>query len=202
MAEAKSTTPTAGAAASAAEAAVLAPVAPPRTAVIALGSVVMGDDGAGAAALGVLEAGWELPDAVDRIDLGTPGPYFAEYVRGYDALIVIDALRTPGSPGEVKRFDDEELRRTPSGPRLTPHVLDLGEALAALDFEGCRPRRVVAVGVVPERVRAGTELSPVVSGALPVMAAIVARELEGWGFPVPRREHAEVVAPWWGSGAA
>jgi hydrogenase maturation protease len=173
------------------------PPASPRTAVVALGSVVMCDDGAGAAALGVLEAGWELPEAVDRLDLGTPGPYFAEYVRGYDALIVMDALRTPGAPGEVKRFDEEELRRTPSGPRLTPHVLDLGEALAALDFEGCRPRRVVAVGVVPERVRAGTELSPVVSGALPVMAALVARELEALGFAAPRRERPEISAPWW-----
>jgi hydrogenase maturation protease len=179
-----------------------APAAASRVAIVALGSVVMGDDGAGAAALAELEAGWELPDAVDRIDLGTPGPYFAEYVRGYDALIVMDALRTPGAPGEVKRFDEEELRRTPSGPRLTPHVLDLGEALAALDFEGCRPRRVVAVGVVPERVRAGTELSPVVRGALPVMAGIVARELEALGFAAPRRACPQAAVSWWVSGEA
>jgi hydrogenase maturation protease len=162
----------------------------------------MGDDGAGAAALAELEAGWELPDEVDRIDLGTPGPYFAEYVRGYDALIVMDALRTPGAPGEVKRFDEEELKRTPSGPRLTPHVLDLGEALATLDFEGLRPRRVVAVGVVPERVRAGTELSPAIRAALPVMAGIVVRELEALGFAAPRRERPETVVRWWVSEAA
>ncbi len=179
-----------------------APARLPRTAVIALGSVVMGDDGAGAAALAELEAGWELPEAVDRIDLGTPGPYFAEYVRGYEALIVMDALRTPGAPGQVKRFDEKQLKATPAGPRLTPHVLDLGEALATLDFEGCKPERVVAIGVVPETVRAGTELSPAIRAALPEMAELVARELEALGFDAPRRERPAAPVVWWTAGDA
>jgi len=157
----------------------------------------MGDDGAGAAVLAALEAGWELPGELDRMDLGTPGPYFAEYVRGYDALIVIDALRTPGPPGTVRTFDENELRDTPSGPRLTPHVLDLGEALAALDFEGARPARVRVVGVVPERVRAGTELSPTIAAAIPAMAEIVAAMLGELGFDVRRRASPVTAPAWW-----
>ena len=92
---------------------------PPRTAVVALGSIVMGDDGAGAAVLAELEAGWELPEALDRIDLGTPGPYFAEYVRGYENLVVIDALRSPGAPGSIRTFNESNLARVPAGSRLT-----------------------------------------------------------------------------------
>jgi hydrogenase maturation protease len=175
----------------------LTPAAPLRTAVVALGSIVMGDDGAGAAVLAALEAGWRLPDEVDRMDLGTPGPYFAEYVRGYDALIVIDALRTPGPPGTVRAFDETELRDTPCGQRLTPHVLDLGEALAALDFEGVRPTRVRVVGVVPERVRAGTELSTTVATAVPEMADAVVRTLRDWGFDAPRRAAPAAADRWW-----
>jgi hydrogenase maturation protease len=175
----------------------LTPAAPLRTAVVALGSIVMGDDGAGAAVLAALEAGWQLPDELDRMDLGTPGPYFAEYVRGYDALVVIDALRTPGPPGTVRTFDENELRDTPSGPRLTPHVLDLGEALAALDFEGARPSLVRVVGVVPERVRAGTALSPTVAAKVPEMAEEVARTLRDWGFDVRRRAVPAADARWW-----
>jgi len=173
------------------------PAAPLRTAVVALGSIVMGDDGAGAAVLAALEAGWELPAELDRMDLGTPGPYFAEYVRGYDALVVIDALRTPGAPGTVRAFDEHELRDTPCGPRLTPHVLDLGEALATLDFEGLRPARVRVVGVVPQRVRAGTELSPTVAAAVPAMAEAVAGTLRDWGFDVTRRAAPAADVRWW-----
>lgn len=175
----------------------LTPAAPLRTAVVALGSIVMGDDGAGAAVLSALEAGWQLPDELDRMDLGTPGPYFAEYVRGYDALIVLDALRTPGAPGTVRTFDETQLRDTPTGQRLTPHVLDLGEALAALDFEGARPAHVRVVGVVPERVRAGTELSATVAAAIPAMAEAVAAMLGELGFDVRRRAAPAVDHPWW-----
>jgi len=157
----------------------------------------MGDDGAGAAALSALEAGWELPQEVDRLDLGTPGPYFAELVRGYEALVVIDALRTPGEPGTVRSFTEDELRLVPAGPRLTPHVLDLGEALAALEFEGCRPDHVHVVGVVPERVRAGTELSATVAAAVPVMAERIAAALRELGHAVAPRPEPAVAASWW-----
>jgi hydrogenase maturation protease len=170
---------------------------PPRTAVVALGSVVMGDDGAGAAALAALESGWELPETVDCLDLGTPGPYFAEHVRGYDALVVVDALRTPGEPGTVRTYGESELSLASTGPRLTPHVLDLGEALATLDLEGLRPAIVRVVGVVPERVRAGTELSPRVAAAIPDAAAAIARELAALGLVPERRARPLAPATWW-----
>jgi len=172
---------------------------PPRTAVVALGSIVMGDDGAGAAVLAELEAGWELPEALDRIDLGTPGPYFAEYVRGYENLVVIDALRSPGAPGSIRTFNESNLARVPAGSRLTPHVLDLGEALAALEFEGAAPKRVRVVGIVPEVVRAGTELSPTVRDAVPEAAEAVAEALEALGWAPIRRDRPETARAWWNS---
>lgn len=175
---------------------------PPRTAVVALGSIVMGDDGAGAAVLAELEAGWELPEALDRVDLGTPGPYFAEYVRGYENLVIIDALRSPGDPGTIKTFNESTLTRVPAGGRLTPHVLDLGEALAALEFEGAAPKRVRVVGIVPAVVRAGTELSPAVHEAVPQAAEAVVEALQALGWnPVRRAERAPAEA-WWSDDAA
>lgn len=169
----------------------------PRTAVVALGSIVMGDDGAGAAALAELEAGWELPPEIDRLDLGTPGPYFAEYVRGYEALVVVDALRCAEAPGTIRTFAEDELNLVPAGPRMTPHVLDLGEALATLEFEGLRPREVRVVGVVPASVRAGTGLSDTVTAAVPRLAAALAEQLRELGFDLRRREKAAVADTWW-----
>jgi len=172
-------------------------VTPPRTAVVALGSIVMGDDGAGAAVLAALEAGWDLPRELERLDLGTPGPYFAEYVRDYEQLVVIDALRSPGEPGEVKCFDESTLRAVPAGDRLTPHVLDLGEALARLAFEGRAPAKVRVVGIVPDAVRAGTELSASVRSAVPRAAMAVAGALEDLGIEAVRRARSEEPVTWW-----
>jgi hydrogenase maturation protease len=148
----------------------------------------MADDGAGAAALHRLEAGWDLPAGVELLDLGTPGPYFAEYLRGFDAVIVLDALGTKGEPGTVVVYADAELPAGPAGTRLTPHAIDLGAARATLEFEGDAPSRWFAVGVVPARIEAGIGLTPAVEAAIPAMAAAAAAELARLGIAVASRE--------------
>lgn len=170
--------------------------APPATAVVALGSIVMGDDGAGAAALARLEADFELPIGIEVLDLGTPGPYFAEYLRGAEAVVVIDTVRAEGAPGKIVVYRGDAARRPPS-PRSSPHSPDLGEALATLAVEGLEPRHVVVIGVVPERVAAGTALSASVRGALPALAALAAAELAALGHAVVPRDLPRPAHLWW-----
>jgi len=172
------------------------PLPPSRAAVAALGSVVMGDDGAGAAALHALEAGWLLPSGIEALDLGTPGPYLAEMIRDFDVLIFLDTVRATGLPGEVVVVHYGEDAAPPPAQRLTPHAPDVGEALATLAFEDRRPD-VTVVGVVPERLAAGTELSPAVRGAIDRMVALAAAELQRRGFEVRRRASGTRTGPWW-----
>jgi hydrogenase maturation protease len=159
----------------------------------------MADDGAGAAALHRLEAGWEIPAGVDLLDLGTPGPYFAEYIRGYEAVVVLDALGTTGEPGTIVVYEDEKLPFGPAGTRLTPHAIDLGAARATLEFEGDAPTRWIAVGVVPQTIVAGTELTAPVRDAIPAMAERAADELARLGHAIPRRTDSGAAdpPPWW-----
>lgn len=170
--------------------------AAPKTAVVALGSVVMGDDGAGAAALEQLAADFELPAGVDLLDLGTPGPYFAEYLRGAEAVVVLDTVRAERAPGEIVVYRGDAARRPPS-PRSSPHSPDLGEALATLAVEGLEPRHVVVIGVVPQRVAAGTALSAAVRDALPAVAALAAAELAALGHAVVPRDRPRPALLWW-----
>jgi hydrogenase maturation protease len=168
----------------------------PRAAVVALGSVVMGDDGAGAAALATLEASYALPAGVELLDLGTPGPYLAEYLRGYEAVIVLDTVRMPGAPGSLHVLSGEDFRAAAS-PRLTPHSPDLGAALADLALRGEPVPEVTVLGVVPARIAAGTDLSPAVGQAVPFLATLAAAALRDLGHDVPRRPDAPRPAFWW-----
>lgn len=172
---------------------------PPRLAVIALGSVLEGDDGAGPALLAHLEADWQLAPHTIALDLGTPGPYLAEYLRGFEAVLVLDAVRAPLPAGSVVvESDPRKLRSAPA--RLAPHDPNLGEALARLDLAGEAPRETVVVGIVPARVELGTELSPEVRAALGAAVEAAVGELRRLGAaPTPRAEPAP-PALWWARG--
>ncbi len=158
----------------------------------------MGDDGAGAAALAWLDAGWELPEGVERLDLGTPGPYLAELLRGYEAVIVLDTVNAKGSPGEVRVFrGDAVAPASAAGPRLTPHAPNLREALDELAVEDLKPKDFVLLGILPAKVAIGTDLSPAVAAGLPTLVAAAVAELAALGHEVPPRAHPLEPDLWW-----
>lgn len=158
----------------------------------------MGDDGAGAAALAWLEAGWELPAAVERLDLGTPGPYLAELLRGYEAVVVLDTVNGRGEPGEVRVYRGEDVAPiTAAGPRLTPHAPNLREALDELAVEDMKPRDFVLLGILPAQVALGTALSPAVAAGLQTLVAAAVAELGALGHVLVPRAHPLEPDLWW-----
>ncbi|MCL4838983.1 MAG: hydrogenase maturation protease [Thermoanaerobaculia bacterium] len=172
-----------------------------RTAILALGSVLMSDDGVGPTLLAWLEAHWELPPEVERFDLGTPGPELADWLSGREAVIFLDAARLSGAPpGEVRLFSRRELATLPRGPHLSPHDPGLGEALLKADFAGDGPREAAMVGIVPARIGLGTELSASVAAALPAAAAAVVAELARLGHAAHPRERPEPLRAFWTAG--
>lgn len=171
---------------------------PARTAVIGLGSVLMGDDAAGPHVLRQLEAGYEIPAGVELLDLGTPGPELAHIVEGLDALIVADTLRAPGAtPGEIRLLRREEILKGPQPDRLSPHDPSLRGALLAADLLGRSPQDVTFVGIVPVETHLGIGLSPAVRGALPAAVAAVVSELRRLGHEVRPRQTPAPAGVWW-----
>jgi hydrogenase maturation protease len=174
-----------------------------RTAVIGLGSVLMGDDAAGPHVLRRLEDLYELPPEIELLDLGTPGPELAHLVEGLDALIVADTLRTPGAvAGEVRLLRREEILRGPQPQRLSPHDPSLRGALLAAELLGRSPSEVLLVGIVPGDTRLGIGLTPAVRDALPQAVAAVAGELARLGYLVRGRTLGEESPAWWEREAA
>jgi hypothetical protein len=68
-------------------------------------------------------------------------------------------------------------RRSIRGTRTSPESPDCSTTCGLL---GQAPRQVVLVGVQPAAMGWGTELSPEVASALPVVLAEVARQLDRW----------------------
>ncbi|HSU80789.1 MAG TPA: hydrogenase maturation protease [Thermoanaerobaculia bacterium] len=169
-----------------------------RTAILGLGSVLMGDDAAGPHVLRRLEAEYELPSEIEILDLGTPGPELAHIVEGLDALIVIDTIKAPGDPGDLHVLRRAEILSGNGAPdRLSPHDPSLRGALVAASLLGRSPEDVLLIGIVPGDNHLGIGLSPGVRSALWGATALVAAELARLGYEVPRRKERAGDKVWW-----
>jgi len=174
-----------------------------RIGIIGLGSVLMGDDALGPYAVELLASRWRLPPEVSLLDAGTPGPDLVDYLIDLDAAIVIDTVRGPagvGGPdpaGSIRLYRREEVMAWPTSPRTSPHDPDLRQALLTAELAGWGPTEVLLVGVVPERVELGTELSPAVRESLGAVESVVVAELRRLGAEPERRALPRGADIWW-----
>jgi hydrogenase maturation protease len=149
------------------------------TVVIALGSPIMTDDGVGLAALARLQQEWTL-DGVELVDGATWGLSLVPVIEDAGRLLLVDAIAAHAEPGDVVELERDRLPMYISR-KLSPHQVDMKDALAIAEWRGHLPNEVVAIGIQPETIELGTELSPRVAASLDALVAAVVRRLESWG---------------------
>lgn len=179
------------------------PAPSPRITILGLGSVLQGDDAFGPWVLAALAARWELPEGVELLDAGTPGPELGHYLLGLDALIVVDTVRGGRGgrePGTLLLYRRDEILKHPPQPRMSPHDPSLKDALATAALAGDPLSEVLLVGAVPERTDLGAGLSQAVRGALAPAERAVIDELRRLGVEVVERSEPLPLDVWWEDG--
>jgi hydrogenase maturation protease len=155
-----------------------------RTVVIGLGNPLMGDDGVGLAALERLRAEWGL-DGVELVDGATWGLSLLPVIEDAERLVLVDAIAANGAPGDIIELSRDRLPIYLTR-KLSPHQVDMRDALAVAELRGRLPNDVVAIGVQPETVALGTELSAPVGQQLGALVGAVVAQLEHWGHACQR----------------
>ncbi len=168
-----------------------------RVVVLGIGNVLMGDDGFGPYVARLLGARYELPEAVEVHDGGTPGLDLAPYLGDSRALLVIDTVNADGPPGTVRVWRREELLTSPLPPRTSPHQPGLREALLASELTGAASIDLTLVGVVPQTTELGTRLSPPLAAAVEPVIDITVAELERLGVTLKRLDPPADPDIWW-----
>jgi hydrogenase maturation protease len=168
-----------------------------RVAVIGIGNVLAGDDAVGPHVVRVLEARYELPDGVEVIDAGTPGYDLTAFLVGQDAVVLVDAVKARGTPGELRTYDKAALVEKKPILAISPHEPGVREALLNADFMGVTPPVVRLVGVVPSATATGIGLSAEVRAAVQGAVDAVARELAALGVPLRERTPPRAPDLWW-----
>src|SRR5688500_4446539 len=128
-----------------------------RTVVIGLGNPLMGDDGVGLAVLERLRDDWQL-DGVELVDGATWGLSLLPVIEDAERLVLVDAIAANGAPGDIIELTRDRLPIYLTR-KLSPHQVDMRDALAVAELRGRLPDDVVAIGVQRETIALGTALS-------------------------------------------
>jgi len=138
--------------------------------VAGVGNAWLQDDAFGGECARRLEAAG-VPSGVTVMDFGTGGLDLAyEIMRGYDALVLLDASRQGGEPGTLYVIEpqlSDYADAISDGETISPHGMDPATVLRFVNVVGGFSGKIVVIGCEPGEVdEVGLELTPRVEAAV------------------------------------
>ena len=121
----------------------------------------------------------ESNEQAEFVDGGTDGMALLGVVEEAEHLLVIDAIDGGYPPGTIRRLAGAEIPRLVAG-RMSAHQVGFQEVLALAGLRGKLPAHIVLLGVQPQSLDWGTELSPPVAKTLHCLADMVNEQLDVW----------------------
>lgn len=131
----------------------------PKVAIIGLGNELLTDEGVGVHAVRELQK--EPPAGVLMAEVGTRALNAQQLLEEADIVIAIDAVRVGGRPGSVYLFDSVNVE---TQQQYSLHELGIIGVLQLIKKDA-RPKLII-LGVEPETIDYGMELSETVCAAL------------------------------------
>ncbi|AGB22881.1 hydrogenase maturation protease [Mycobacterium sp. JS623] len=152
-----------------------------RILVAGIGNIFLGDDGFGPEVMRHVPQRLAGP-RIQLVDYGIRGMHLAyDLLDGCEALVLVDAIPSRGSPGTVHIFE-ADLESLTAASGLDAHAMDPGAVFASLNALGGTPPYTVVIGCEAANVDEGIGLSAEVATAIPAavraLEDVVARLLE------------------------
>ena len=143
-----------------------------RKFVVGIGNVLLRDDGIGCHVVHALEE--VAPPDVEIIDGGTC-PYVPQLLEDGDKLVVVDAVKGGGMPGQIYRFRPEDIT-VEQKPLFSLHDASSIDSLKLMQ-SWHRISDVVIIGIEPRELSWGLELSPELQEKMPQIIIAILEEL-------------------------
>jgi hydrogenase maturation protease len=113
---------------------------------------------------------------VDFIDGGTFTQDIFYLFEAYEHLLVLDVVRAKHPAGTIYSLDEADLVQNKKQV-LSLHDVDLLDSLNMAQMRGHRPTLKV-VGIEPERINWGTEMTPTLTKAFPSFMEVARKHIK------------------------
>jgi hydrogenase maturation protease len=150
------------------------------------GNLLLSDEGFGVHAIRYLEEHYLFPDTVELYDGGTLGIMVTHKLEEAERVYVLDVVDAAGEPGDLYRFEKEDIMLDRLPLKMSPHQIGIQEVLFLADMRDTCPQRVSLIGVIPDSLEAGCELTPRLRERVADVARMVVEELTAAGVEVQR----------------
>ena len=144
-----------------------------RILIAGLGNLLLMDDGVGVHAVRELRKG--VPRGVVAAEVGTAILSALHLFEDADKVLAIDAMQAGGTPGTVYRFGLEDVEN----PTGKPSLHDFG-LRSIFEFLPDHRPEIVVLGVEPEVIEFGMELSGSVRASLPRLITEAQATIARW----------------------
>ena len=151
-------------------------VSPQNIVILGIGNLLLSDEGVGVHVANKLME-MDLPEGVSVVEGGTDGFRLLNIITEADRLIVIDSVMTGAAPGSIYKFNIEEVKNCPSGFKTSVHQIGILEVINMSGLIGKTPHTTV-IGIEPQSLEMGMELSPEINDKIPRIIEIVLDELK------------------------
>ncbi len=152
-----------------------------RKVVLGLGNLLNRDEGLGVEALKRLDAQLGEQSQFELLDGGVLGLNLLMIVEECTHLLILDAVNVGKPAGTVVELRKDQIPLY-AGVKLSQHQITFQEVLGLANIRGYLPEYLHLVGIQPEDLSIGLELSPIIEQALPEVVNRAEAVLKGWGL--------------------
>ncbi len=157
--------------------------------IMGVGNILLSDEGIGIRVVEALEKRYDFPDNVSVIDGGVLGINLMGVISEADQLIVVDAIRNKGNPGDIYRIDGKDIPERIRA-KNSLHQIDFLESLTLCQALDKVPETVI-VGIEPRDIETlSVELTPTTADRMDDLIRTVLAELDRLGVTYTEKERA------------
>jgi hydrogenase maturation protease len=152
-----------------------------RIVILGIGNILNSDEGVGVQALEALQK--ELPDlaGVEFLDGGTLGLNLLDMIEECSHLLVLDAANAGKAPGTLIQLTRDQIPLF-SGVKMSQHQATFQEVLGLANVRGNLPERLHFIGVQPDNLEIGLNLSETVQAKVPSVVEAGKNVLREWNL--------------------